>query len=64
MVTSPSNLEKLRSFIASTPEAEVVTMSRSSLINIEREMTQLQAAAATARAGEAIASVCERLVQS
>lgn len=59
-----SNLEKLRSFIASTPTAEIVTMSRSSLINIEREMTQLQAAAAAARAGEAIAGVCERIARS
>ncbi len=60
----PSNLEKLRSFIASTSGAEVVTMSRCSLINIEREMAQLHAERAAARAGDAIAGVCERLVQS
>lgn len=64
MVTPPSNLEKLRSFIASTSGAEVVSMSRSSLINIEREMAQLHAEAAARRANGAIAGVCERLVQS
>lgn len=64
MVTSSPNLETLRSFIASTTEAEVVSMSRSSLIKIEREMTQLHAAAATARARDAIAGVCEQLAQS
>lgn len=64
MVMPPSNLEKLRSFIASTSGAGVVTMSRSSLINIEREMAQLHAERAAARAGDTIAGVCERLVQS
>lgn len=62
MVTS-SNLEKLRTFIASTPKDEVVTMSRSSLIKIERELAQLHAAAAAARAADAIAGVCDRMVK-